>query len=232
LPAPGYPNFERGHFYPIGALREAEADLLSVRKADRQLSAMWRAPTGKHARSINLRNTELYPLKAFADHKGFPDAIRFRLSQAGDAADAQIEQSSGLLNLQITVANLDWDGGESSNPGFQHRLEMESLNSKDVLSGHGPFRRALDGRILGQESVYSDQDRLDACRRGLQKALQRKATHDGRGFDLLIYTRAFYIQTIDSEYELVARSVVERHGRPKFDHVHIFDEPQGCYVEI
>ena len=130
------------------------------------------------------------------------------------------------------MANLDWDGGDSSNPGFQHRLEMEALNSENVLRGHGPFHRTSDGRILGQASVYSDQDRLEACRRGLGKALKRKGTYDGRGCDLLIYTRAFYIQTIDSEYEFIVRSMVETHGRPKFDRVYILDEPQGCFVEL
>jgi hypothetical protein len=222
--------FEREHDYEIGELRELEKQLLSRRQLDPVMSNQWRCASGRYAKSIRLRNDELVPLAIFADQMKFSDQDVFRLMRTGDQNDAQIRTSVRVFNLQITLADLDWAHEGGGNPGYQHRLTMEALNKYGMVQGHGPFQR--DGEhIVGPFDVCSSEERLGACQRGLVKALERKAHHDGRGCCLLIYARGYHIQTIDGEFEAVVRSAVSSCKRPNFDQIYVADRNDGWFVE-
>jgi hypothetical protein len=228
-----YTNFERGKFYALAELRRSEAQLLNDRQQDKSLSAKWRAPTGDDAAFINVRSKELYPLMIFARHKKFHDEHLFRIMKEGDPVDAQLSFDDTTMNVQITVADIDWESDKQGKPGYQNRLSMEALNARDVLHGHGPFRREKDGQVVDSSvGVYSAEQRILACSRGLERAFQRKMHHDGLGCDLLVYARAYHIQTVDGEFEGVVRSAIAQCGRPMFDNIYVFDEPEGWFAKV
>jgi hypothetical protein len=221
--------FERERYYPIGDLRRFEAALLDARQRDPALSALWRCPSGPDAELMRLRNDELVPLIVFAEHKELTDSDSFRISAKGDPIDVKVLASGKILNLQITVADLDW-GDSDGGPGFQHHLSMEALNKYGVVFGHGPFRRT--GReITNPIEVYSSEDRLAACHRGLVRALNRKSHYDGSGCSLVVYARGYRIQTIDGEFREVVSSAIATCELPAFDHVYITEKGEGWFVE-
>lgn len=233
--------FVRGKTYSLGELRTFEAALLSAREKDKELSALWRVPYGPQADLIRLRNKELIPLLAFADHLGYHDNDTFSLMPEGHQIDARVSKAENIRNLQFTVTGPIWGrgGGSQANPGLQQHQIMKALNESDVVIGYPPFQTdemaAADDTeevmASGQTTVLSQRDRDRACQRGLDYAFERKSRHDGWGSTLVVYAQSFYIQLLYPEdFVQLVQSVIKK-WRLRFDAVCVLDENNGFFFE-
>ncbi|HTQ13025.1 MAG TPA: hypothetical protein VMH86_04045 [Rhizomicrobium sp.] len=222
--------FRREQVFSIGELRRFEKDLLLARQSDLQLSDEWRVPKGEIKRWVKVRE-ETYPLMLFADHKAISDESKFRLAPEGSPSPIDIELwgGSGKKLLQVTTANPE--RAESVNGGYDHRLAMEELTRRGVLTEFGPFRRKGE-RIGGTALVADARDDFVACVRGLCTTFSNKKNYDGTGCELLIFARSYFMTAIDFDLTSIVQAAVAEVGKPNFDNIYVFDEKPSWFVEF
>jgi hypothetical protein len=225
--------FERGRLYFMRELRAFEAELLTARQRDRELTKLLRDPRRSAPGWMGLRNKELVPLKLFANHMCLSDDDQFLLTAEGDPVDAQITTVSGTLSLQLTLAAPIWgDGtGAQQNSGYQQHQIMVALNENECVIGYPPFAYE-NGVAIGEIGAISNEDRDRACRSGLASAIANKASHDGNGCILVVFAQDFYAQLSDVTLLRNLVDTVLSEYSLSFDSVCVFDSQPGFFVEM
>jgi hypothetical protein len=165
--------FQPGGCYKFALLRQVAEDTIRARQADRDLSREMRVRTW-----AKPWNEELRPLGVFADHKRLSDDDEFCWTPDG-AADFSVRRSNDAeLKIQSTMAYPEWEDGIGKQGGHVHKLEM--LN-------HNEDGYSYPGGKVSVPTARSPYDDLEACRRGITKALTNKLRPAYSGCYLLIF---------------------------------------------
>jgi len=197
--------FQPCEWYKLAQLRRFEGEIMHNRQVDPSLSATMRVQTW-----AKPWNEELRPLKVFADHKALSDDDEFCWTPDG-AADFNIRITTGeTIKIQSTMAYPEWEGGVGKQGGHVYKLEMIAFN-KDGYSYPGGLVTAPRAR-----SAYDD---VEACRRGIIKALQNKLRPEYAGCYLLIFAPRFGFHTIDFDFAQVIAPAIEQVGKAEWEHV-------------
>lgn len=203
--------FRPGEWYKFAQLRHVAAETISARQADQKLSARMRVQTW--AKSWN---EELRPLIVFADHKGLSDDHEFCWTPDG-AADFSIRTTGGAaVKIQSTMAYPEWEGSIGKQGGHVHKLEMFKYNADGY---------SYPGGLVNEPRARSAYDDVEACRRGIVKALQNKLRPEYEGCYLLIFAPRFGFHTVDFDFAQVVAPAIEQVGKAKWERVF-----EGLYV--
>jgi hypothetical protein len=220
--------FERDQYYSVQRLQEFEAELLRMRLSDQVLGNRLRTPTDPAWRWIKLRNEELIPMLYCVRHHKFSRDAFFRIMPEGDPVDLQVRDGDLEMKLQVTVAYPVWG---SSKKGSQHHLKVEALNTGEIVSGYGPYKRT-GGIVTGADRMKSSEEVDRVYGDGLKQALERKSKKDGSDQILVIYCQ-FYTGGIDAaRFRKLAERAIASCNMTNFAHVWLVDYGEGFFVEF
>jgi hypothetical protein len=228
--AHGCPNghgFRPGDWYPLGQLRRVAAEIIRARQVDPKLSAMMRAQNPKELPWAKSWNEELYPLKVLADHKSWSDDDRFCWTSDG-AADFKIRTAGAEIKIQCTMAYPEWAGSVGTQGGHVRKLEL--IQSNKV--GH-----SFPGGGVYEPRARGPCDDVEACRRGITKALENKLKPDDAGkytgCHLLIFALRFRFHTIDFDFRQVIVPTTEQVAiwKREFERLYVCDDDPLAFVE-
>jgi hypothetical protein len=218
-------RFRPGDWYPLGQLRRVAAGIVRARQADPKLSAMMRE---QKLRWQQDWNQEFYPLKVLADHKSWSDDDAFCWTP-DDAADFKIRTAGGNIKIQCTMAFPEWPGSVGAQGGHTRKLELIQSNKE----GHA----FLGGKVY-EPRARGAYDDVEACRRGISKALRNKLDPDDAGkyagCYLLIFALRFRFHTIDFDFAQVIFPATEQvaEWKREFEGLYVCDDDPLAFVEL
>jgi hypothetical protein len=146
--------FNRDQYFPIAHLLEFGQQLSNIRQSDLILSNKLREPTSNEFSWVKLWHEELIPLLYCVRHGKISSDATFRIMPNGNPVDLEICHEGNVTRLQFTVADAKW---ASTKKGSQHHLLVEALNTGEVTSGFGPFRRK-NVEVTGRDRALSSAD--------------------------------------------------------------------------
>jgi hypothetical protein len=187
---------------------------------------MLRAQNPKELPWAKSWNEELYPLKVLADHK-WSDDDRFCWTP-DVAADFKIRTSEAEIKIQCTMAYPEWANSVGTQGGHVRKLELIQSNKVG--------RCFLGGRVYEPKARGAHED-VEACRRGITKALKNKLKPDDagkyQGCHLLIFAPRFRFHTIDFEFWRVIVPATEQvpMWKREFEGLYVCDDDPLAFVE-
>jgi hypothetical protein len=205
IPYPDLCPFKKDKWYSLGELRRAAAEIQDARQADSNLSAMMRVNTSaklwNEETSAKSWNEELRPLKVLADNKQWSDDVEFCWTPDGAADFAVRVARSDTIKIQVTMAYPEWPDSVGEHGGHVNALEMGAYNKNGL---------AYPGGLVNKPRARGVYDDVEACRRGIVKALQNKVRPEYAGCHLLIFAPRFGFHTIDFEFAQVVAPAIEQ----------------------
>ncbi len=170
--------FARGQWYSIGKYREYEHTLCSARLARPLFSDAVRFGTAPWTSDESkLRQDEVLPLLAFAEHTGVAYEVNFCVEPFGQdsVVDASIRSGEICSNYQIATAGMSWlrPDGRRSRHGNDRRNANETMRDGRAVPGYSAFEKSRDG-ISYDEMARPTSEIVEAFRLGLLDTLAGK----------------------------------------------------------